>query len=573
MDVRCDKCGTDYEFDDDKVSPQGVSVRCTQCGHVFRVQKAQVPQPQPGEWMIRQTNGHTFTFRELTTLQKWIVERKVSRDDEISRNGSTWKKLGSIPELATFFQVLESSAHIAPVAPTLPRQPEPARSVAPISSDEIDQDFDDVRQTKPAGRSGIVVGIVIGLVMAGAGATAVVFKDRLLPPQSGPSPSALESLLDTQLQAALRSYRRDTDAGYSAAADYLSKLVELQANSPSVLSWATVVDIGWAEATREQADDLQNTIKNAASGKSQVTVSELASLASQSAKLQADAAVRAERASNRLKKLLELEANSDEALRAAARVYAFKLQKDAVMPILERAKGKTFALDRELIWVSAALTPGSDAAQAAFQSLVDRDPDDIAARYQLCRILITKKDARAGTELAELLKRAPDHLRAQALKGQVGAASAPASLPAASAPATSSGASGPSAPPADKKPVKETYEGLMKRANQLRQREKAQQALELYERALALQPNDAEALTGLGYCYLDLDAAPAATQEFGKALAANPRYSDAHIGIAEAYRARNQKRDAVKHYQRYLELAPDGPEAEVAKRALKDLGQ
>jgi hypothetical protein len=45
------------------------------------------------------------------------------------------------------------------------------------------------------------------------------------------------------------------------------------------------------------------------------------------------------------------------------------------------------------------------------------------------------------------------------------------------------------------------------------------------------------------------------------------------MGIAEAYRARGQKRDAVKHYQRYLELNPEGSEAPVARQALKDLGQ
>src|SRR6185503_9824836 len=107
MDVRCERCKTEYEFDDSRITEAGVTVKCTTCGHVFKVKKkalvvtvpvkegelagAGVPGAPPGpagsgprEWKVRQGNGNVFTFKELTTLQKWIVERKVSRDDEIS---------------------------------------------------------------------------------------------------------------------------------------------------------------------------------------------------------------------------------------------------------------------------------------------------------------------------------------------------------------------------------------------------------------------------------------------------------------------------------------------------------
>jgi predicted Zn finger-like uncharacterized protein len=39
MDVRCEKCGTEYELDDSRLKPAGVSVKCTTCGHVFRVRR------------------------------------------------------------------------------------------------------------------------------------------------------------------------------------------------------------------------------------------------------------------------------------------------------------------------------------------------------------------------------------------------------------------------------------------------------------------------------------------------------------------------------------------------------
>ncbi len=148
MDVRCERCRAQYVFDDDQVTPSGLTVQCTNCGHVFKVKKKELvvtvpvkpdemdvaPIPAtavaprgggaapaasqqepdrtrdaPREWRVRQGNGNLFTFRELTTLQKWIIERKVSRDDEISRSGEQWKRLGNIAELASFFQVVEAA--------------------------------------------------------------------------------------------------------------------------------------------------------------------------------------------------------------------------------------------------------------------------------------------------------------------------------------------------------------------------------------------------------------------------------------------------------------------------------
>ncbi|RMG15154.1 MAG: hypothetical protein D6729_12755, partial [Deltaproteobacteria bacterium] len=132
MDVRCEECGTIYDFDESQLTEAGVTVRCTECDHVFRVRRRAIaytepvrpPQP-PGSdkpWQIRTTAGDIYTFKDLTTLQKWIVERKVGRDDEISRSGETWKRLGNIAELATFFQVVDQ-ANAAAMAGTVASQP------------------------------------------------------------------------------------------------------------------------------------------------------------------------------------------------------------------------------------------------------------------------------------------------------------------------------------------------------------------------------------------------------------------------------------------------------------------
>src|SRR5947208_15008276 len=51
MDVRCEKCQTVYEFDDARVKESGVTVKCTQCGHIFKVRKRTAegkPRTLPG---------------------------------------------------------------------------------------------------------------------------------------------------------------------------------------------------------------------------------------------------------------------------------------------------------------------------------------------------------------------------------------------------------------------------------------------------------------------------------------------------------------------------------------------
>ena len=122
MDVRCDKCGTEYEFDEARVGDGGVTVKCTNCSFVFRVRRPDAPRrgssaiasgsggsgpAKAQEWLVKKPDGQMIAFRELTTLQKWIVEGRIGRDDEISRNQETWKRLGNISELEPFFSVFE----------------------------------------------------------------------------------------------------------------------------------------------------------------------------------------------------------------------------------------------------------------------------------------------------------------------------------------------------------------------------------------------------------------------------------------------------------------------------------
>src|SRR5262249_22308080 len=149
MDVRCEKCHTEYELDDAKVTEAGVTVKCTSCGNLFKIKrKSTQPLPRPPEmpgdtgamWLIRPPGGDNRRFRELTTLEQWIVERKVTRDTEISRTGETWKKLGDIAELSAFFAIVDQAQAAARPPPAQERkstQPLAPATVQPARSQPI----------------------------------------------------------------------------------------------------------------------------------------------------------------------------------------------------------------------------------------------------------------------------------------------------------------------------------------------------------------------------------------------------------------------------------------------------
>src|SRR5579872_4371881 len=136
MDVRCDRCQTEYELDDRSVTDAGASVQCTSCGHTFIVTRARPPSPAtprpsgtpamgvsqtdpaPADWLLATQEGQTHRFRDLSTLHKWIVERKVTREDRISQKGGPWRQLGDLLDLAPFFDVVAQADRARAAEPT-----------------------------------------------------------------------------------------------------------------------------------------------------------------------------------------------------------------------------------------------------------------------------------------------------------------------------------------------------------------------------------------------------------------------------------------------------------------------
>ncbi|MGB5194434.1 MAG: zinc-ribbon domain-containing protein, partial [Polyangiales bacterium] len=74
MDVTCERCSTEYEFDETLLSGRGTSVKCTNCGHVFKVypRAAEEADRTTSSWRLRTTSGSVDTIETLRELQRRI---------------------------------------------------------------------------------------------------------------------------------------------------------------------------------------------------------------------------------------------------------------------------------------------------------------------------------------------------------------------------------------------------------------------------------------------------------------------------------------------------------------------
>ena len=94
--------------------------------------------------MLTTEEGKTHRFRDSQTLQKWVVERRVTRADRVCPPGGAWRRLGDVDELRPFFDVVAQADRAAAAArgtrPTRPETPRASASSRPYVSADLDDD-------------------------------------------------------------------------------------------------------------------------------------------------------------------------------------------------------------------------------------------------------------------------------------------------------------------------------------------------------------------------------------------------------------------------------------------------
>lgn len=57
----------------------------------------------PSEAFLLRQDGELFSVPDLATLQRWIIERRIDPDADLSDGNDGWKRIGASPELSVFF--------------------------------------------------------------------------------------------------------------------------------------------------------------------------------------------------------------------------------------------------------------------------------------------------------------------------------------------------------------------------------------------------------------------------------------------------------------------------------------
>ena len=99
--------------------------------------------------------------------------------------------------------------------------------------------------------------------------------------------------------------------------------------------------------------------------------------------------------------------------------------------------------------------------------------------------------------------------------------------------------------------------------------QKFDDAIKWYEAALKLNPNDVNVSTDLGVSYYYTNKPDKALAQLDRSLKIDPRHAKTllNIGIVKAF-AKQDLEGASQAWQQVIQLAPDSPEGQAAKRAL-----
>jgi len=519
MDVRCERCKTQYVFDDDQVGEAGLTVRCSNCGHVFKVKRkalvVTVPV-KPGElgetpiatadihrgaaasvpaasarggaervpdWTLRKPNGDVYPFRDLSTLQKWVVERKASREDEVSRQGEPWRRLSELPELEPFFAVIERADRGPMTAPasvpaqgaaTVPKVPQPTMI-----------EFPQPRPVFPGpGHQPAPARTEPGFG-PGAGGEGPMLAGELppVPPESWEAPAARRQSAPEPAWTAdpdERPSRPEEDAGDGG---------ERRAVKRSHFAPIAVV-LGLFVAT-----GLVVFLANPA--------------------------------------WFGLEGAKPHPQVAAAPA-------PAQIPVTTEVPAKPPEPPPASATVAPAPSPAAPAATSG--STASSSPNSTS----------------------------PQAAAPQPAPPPAAATPAPAATPTEQPKVAAAKPAPPPEKPAEPRKPR-GLKGLLADAQRLRDRGKATEALDVYGRALELEPENADALAGRGLCYLELSQYAPAEASFQAALDSAAQHADALMGLAETYRYEGRRAEAVTYYQKYLAAHPEGEDAVAARNAIQAL--
>ena len=193
MEVRCDHCQSAWKLEGAASLGSRTSVKCRDCGHIIVLvpkspspdqapSRPATPTPDAAEWLVETTHGRSLRSPDLATLHRWIIERRVTRKDRISRDGQAWQRVGDVPDLVPFFDIVDSAERARRAdtpGPMLLPPPPPASAQPALSRMVLDRgaspEVEDSTETKVVRTRPSHVPLLLKLLLTVAGAALVAF--------------------------------------------------------------------------------------------------------------------------------------------------------------------------------------------------------------------------------------------------------------------------------------------------------------------------------------------------------------------------------------------------------------
>lgn len=555
MDVQCPKCHQTVVIRRELGESEKLVTHCPTCETAFIVkrkpkaaptQEAGAARPAPdlgsgplpagSTWHIRKQDGTILSFQSIRTLQTWVIAGIVSHDDQISRKGVQWKRIGALPELASFIEKtrkLHEDAGSDFVPPPSPAARGALRAAAaPLPVDEEEPGLvpvplaGEISEPAPLGERPSTADAFappktswthdelplngrpptraadgrfwrwafLLLLLAGGAAFVLVY---LMPEGDGPArpthpPIQPQATLQATEPTAPVAASPMQGPGESARHEVAAAGTPGGATAPAPAE----PDEG-APVTIEIVDEDAGAEGTAAPDAGAPPVA------------------------------------PDEAALAAARAEA-EQREAAEKAAAETAAAETAAAERAAAEKAAAEKAAAEKA-AAEKAAAERAAAERAAAEKAAAAKAAAEKAGASRTAAE---------KAAAEKAAAEKAAAKAAREAREAKAQ---------PPVER--LSEDYDALMDQANGLFSSNPSQAAV-LYAKASRAQPNLVEPVAQLGWCYLQLGNTAKAFQFFKQAIRMSPRYTDSYRGLARAFEQSGYKREACEEYGRYLKKVP-----------------
>jgi cytochrome c-type biogenesis protein CcmH/NrfG len=98
------------------------------------------------------------------------------------------------------------------------------------------------------------------------------------------------------------------------------------------------------------------------------------------------------------------------------------------------------------------------------------------------------------------------------------------------------------------------------------------EAIDAYQKALELDPKNLDVRVDMGTCYKNSGKPDIALKEYKKALEINPAHPNGHLNMAVVLAFdMHDKVQAIKEFERYLELVPNAPNAGQVREEIRKL--